>query len=177
LHPAELFRGNPDHTFTRVQQLPVADHHYCDSADFNGDGRPDFFCMVGADGGHSNNKANQLWLQNRHGGFYLAPGAWGAADPSGRGRDVAAFDANRDGRPDLFLGNGSSKKFHSQNRLFLNVGQAFVENTKLTSDPRGGGICVSPADYNGDGWPDIFVCGRPNHLYTSVKGSRYTAAA
>ena len=171
LQPAELFRGNANGTFTKVRELPVADRHYCTSGDFDGDRRPDFFCTIGASGGHSDSKSNQLWLQRSPGTFTMVAGAWGAADPAGRGRDVATLDANNDGRPDLFIGNGSGRNFPSSDKLFLNRRGSFAEHTGWTANPRGGGICVAPADYNRDGRTDIFVCGRPNHLYTALRAT------
>lgn len=182
--PAEIFRGNADGTFTLVQQLPVDDHHSCASADFNADGLPDFYCTIGADKGTATNKSNELWLQvpaPPPGGptFVTVPGAWGANDAMGRGRDVAAGDFNNDGLPDLYVGNGFpvSSTNPSPNRLFLNTGQSsFTDATAELGALKSGGICVVPGDYNGDGRLDVFVCGRNNHLYLN-KGGSFTDVA
>ncbi len=174
LYGTELFRGNSNGTFTLVKTLPLADRHGCDAGDFNGDSWPDFYCAVGAEGGTSNNKSNELWLQNKNThAFSLVPGAWGADDPSGRGRDVAAFDANRDGRVDLFVGNGYANLYPSVNRLFINAGGRFVEQAGAAiNNP--GGVCVAPADYDRDGDIDIYACGTPNRLLQRQPNGTYS---
>jgi hypothetical protein len=174
LYGTELFHGAADGTFTLVKTLPLADRHGCDSADFNGDTWPDFYCAVGALKGTTSNKSNELWLQDpvTH-DFALVDGAWGARDGAGRGRDVAAFDANGDGRQDLFVGNAYGNQFPSPNRLFINTGGAFVEQPSPAIN-KSGGICVAPADYDADGDVDIYVCGTPNHLLRRNADGSYT---
>ena len=171
--PTELFRGNNDGSFTRTQTLPIADRHYCAAADFNGDGLLDFYCTIGAEKGTATNKSNELWLQVTGAAFVSVPGAWGANDPMGRGRDVAAADFNGDGRSDLLVGNGFpvSSTNPSPNRLYLNTGTSFTEASAELGAAKSGGICVVPGDYNSDGRLDVFVCGRNNHLYLSQGGS------
>lgn len=174
LFGTELYRGSADGTFTLVKTLPLADRHGCDAADFNGDGWPDFYCAVGALRGTTNNKSNDLWLQDPYThDFARVPGAWGASDGAGRGRDVAAFDANRDGLVDLFVGNGYGKLYPSYNKLYLNQGDRFVEQVSAPIN-KPGGICVAPADYDTDGDTDIYVCGNPNHLYRRNADGSYT---
>jgi len=179
LAPTELFRGNSGGTFTLVQALPSADRHYCAAADFNADGRPDFYCTIGADKGTATNKSNELWLQGLDGSFASVAGAWGAADPMGRGRDVAAADFNNDGRPDLFVGNGFpvSSTNPSPNRLYLNTGTSFTDASADLGALKSGGICVLTGDYNADGRLDIFVCGRNNHLYYAKPDGTYADKA
>lgn len=176
LYGTEIYHGHADGTFTLAQTLPLADRHGCDAADFDADGYPDFFCAVGAQRGTVNDKANELWLQDPAATttpFTKVEGAWGAADPSGRGRDVAAFDANGDGRIDLFVGNLYPELYPSPNRLFLNTGTGFVEQRGAAIN-KTGGICVAPADYDHDGDVDIFVCGTPNHLLRRNADGSYT---
>lgn len=176
LFGTEIFRGHADGTFTLTQTLPPADRHGCDSADFNADGLLDFYCAVGAEKGTTNDKANELWLQDPYDHeipFHKVDGAWGAADPAGRGRDVAAFDANGDQLVDLFVGNTYGKLYPSPNRLFLNTGGGFTEQ-RSTAINKSGGICVAPADFDSDGDTDIFVCGTPNHLLRRNADGSYT---
>lgn len=172
--PAELFRGEADGTFHKVQELPTSDRHYCASADFNRDGLADIFCSVGADKGTSSSKSNELWIQSPQGTFLSIPDAYGANDPTGRGRDVATLDVDNDGWADLFLGNDFPIDYPSPNRLYMNNHGLVFEDTVFTYGPGSGGICANAADFNRDGWQDLFVCGRPNRLFVS-RGGQYFA--
>lgn len=173
---AQLYHGNADGTFTLVQTLPVVDRHSCDSGDFDGDGHADFYCTVGADAGTSDDKANELWLQDPQSTgapFRLVPGAWGATDPTGRGRVAAAFDANEDGLTDLFVGNAVGTTYPSPDRLYLNTGTGFVEKVSSVLN-KSRGLCAAPADYDADGDMDLFACGTPNHLWRQNADGGYT---
>lgn len=176
--PWELFRNNGNGTFTRTQALPTDDRHRCTTADFDQDTRPDFYCSVGASSGHGTSKANELWLQQPDRTFREQPGAWTAVDPSGRGRDSTAFDVDNDVFPDLFVGNAVPVDFPSPNRLWRNEGgMTFREDTGAGLTQSHGGYCAEPADYDGDGWDDIFVCGDRAYLYRSEAGVRFTDRA
>lgn len=175
--PAELFRGQADGTFVKIQEFATADRHYCASADFNQDNLPDIYCSIGADKGTSSTKSNELWMQGFDGIFVSVPLAQGASDSTGRGRDVTTFDANRDGWADVFLGNDFPIEYPSQNRLFMNESGTELRDTSFTSQPGSGGICVNVADFNGDGWEDVFVCGRPNRLFVSRGGRSFVNKA
>ncbi|MFC5177341.1 FG-GAP repeat domain-containing protein [Nocardioides taihuensis] len=164
---AQLFHGSADGSFALVQTLPVADRHGCGAGDFDGDGYADIYCALGADDGTSATKANELWLQDPQSTgapFALVDGAWGAVDPTGRGRVVSAFDANEDGLTDLFVGNAVKNVYPSPNRLYLNTGTRFVEVVSSVIN-KSRGLCAAPADYDEDGDMDFFACGTPNHLY------------
>jgi hypothetical protein len=173
---AQLFHGNADGSFTLVQTLPVVDRHSCDDGDFNGDGHLDFYCTIGADAGTSDTKANELWFQDPQSTgdpFHLVPGAWGATDPTGRGRVAAAFDANGDGLTDLFVGNAVGTLYPSPDRLYLNTGTQFVEKVSSVLN-KSRGLCAAPADYDADGDMDLFACGTPNHLWRQNADGSYT---
>jgi enediyne biosynthesis protein E4 len=87
---------------------------------------------------------------------------------------VAAFDYNKDGRPDIFFTNGAniatlkkdSPGFY--NRLFRNDGNgSFTDVTKQAGlAGTGYDMGVAIGDYDNDGFPDIFVAGlHGNSLY------------
>jgi hypothetical protein len=96
---------------------------------------------------------------------------------------VAVFDYNRDGRPDIFFTNGAniqtlvkdSPKF--SNRLFRNDGRgAFTDVTKQAGLTGAGyDIGVAAADYDNDGYPDLFVAGvHRNALYHNNRNGTFT---
>ena len=80
---------------------------------------------------------------------------------------VAVFDYNQDGRPDIFFTNGANLETLDKddpkyrNRLFRNDGQgAFTDVTEkvgLAGTGYDDGVAV--ADYDNDGYPDLFVAG------------------
>ena len=83
---------------------------------------------------------------------------------------VAIFDYNHDGRPDIFFTNGAniatlqkdSQKY--RNRLFRNDGGGKFTDVTDAAGLAGTGydIGVAVADYDNDGWPDLFVAGCPS---------------
>ena len=96
---------------------------------------------------------------------------------------VAVFDYNRDGRPDLFFTNGANletlkkdaPKF--RNRLFRNDGNGVftdvTEKAGLAGTGYDGGVAA--ADYDNDGYPDLFVAGvHRNTLYRNNGDGTFT---
>jgi hypothetical protein len=87
---------------------------------------------------------------------------------------VAVLDYDGDGRPDLFFTNGarqpglekSDPSFY--NRLYRNRGDGTFEDVTDRARVRGEGYSVAAAvaDFNNDGFPDLFVAGvNRNILY------------
>ncbi len=80
---------------------------------------------------------------------------------------VAVFDFNKDGRPDVFFANGANlqtlKKDSTRysNRLFRNDGNGVFTDVTAKAGLAGSGFdCgVAVADYDNDGYPDLFVAG------------------
>jgi len=96
---------------------------------------------------------------------------------------VAVFDYNRDGRPDIFLTNGAdiatlqkdSPKY--RNHLFRNDGNGHFSDVTDAAGLAGAGydIGVAVADYDNDGYPDIFVAGvHHNTLYHNNGNGTFT---
>jgi len=89
---------------------------------------------------------------NRFTDVTLASGIY--SSKIGFGLGVSAGDLNRDGWTDLYVSND----FFERDYLYLNQNGRFVEISvdaikTMSLSSMGGDI----ADYNGDGWPDIFV--------------------
>jgi hypothetical protein len=129
-------------------------------ADVNGDGLDDVFV------GGGNGVPGKLFLQRKDGSFAeSAQGQPWAADSAYEDWGALFFDANGDGRPDLYVASGgyqlapSSPKL--QDRLYINQGQGRFTRaehalpTMLTST-----ATVRAGDFNGDGRLDLFVGGR-----------------
>jgi enediyne biosynthesis protein E4 len=144
------------------------------TGDFDNDGNVDLY-ITGVGG-------NQLFRNNGDGTFTDVSKASGAGDPASWGVSAAFLDFDRDGLLDLFVGNylNSSPQNHvactgvagfpdycrpsayraQPGRLYRNVGGGkFVDVTIASglAGQFGPALGVSTADFNGDGWIDIFV--------------------
>jgi hypothetical protein len=138
-----------------------------DAADYDGDGRLDLVVTNFAQ------DVNTLY-RNRDGSqFEDVTGAAGLAAPTfmRMGWGAAFFDADLDGRPDLFFANGHiypnvdefpslNETFRQKNQLLLNVGGRFVD----VSDTAGPGLQVMKSsrglavgDLDNDGDLDLVV--------------------
>lgn len=85
----------------------------------------------------------------------------------GKALGISVADYDRDGHPDLFVANDSMMEF-----LFHNKGDGTFEEVGLPSgvavDGDGrtfAGMGTDFADYNNDGWPDVFVDDLANQKY------------
>jgi hypothetical protein len=180
-HPADLWLNNHDGTFTASDATyftQIKDRHDCLAADFFHTGRQDMFCSVGADRG-SAVKANALYIQQPDHTFTDQAYQENVTDPWGRGRYGAVLDANNDGYADIFYGAESLRPdgMPSVNRFYINTGQgSFVDDPAMGLDANIGSLCAHTVDYNGDGWPDLLVCGETGglHLFRNDQGQGFT---
>jgi hypothetical protein len=87
---------------------------------------------------------------------------------------VAVLDYDRDGLPDLYFVNGARQPQLEKvdlsfwNRLFRNKGKFVFEDVTERAGVRGAGFSMgaAAADYDNDGFPDLFVAGvHRNILY------------
>ena len=171
-----LLRQEPVGKFTPVLAGTFAarqDRHGCTSADFNGDERPDLYCVRGACKGVCTiNYPNELYLQREDLTFAKIAGAWGASDPHGRGRDALAFDFDQDGDMDLLVANEKSTAFPTVgNHLWRNDGGKFVE-VKGTPPAHTQGTLRVTAVPKPSGYPDV-VMQTPQQIiyYHNVEGT------
>ena len=130
-------------------------------ADVNGDGLEDVY--VGGTPGHP----GQLYLQTAKGGFQLSPQP--AFDQFKDFEDGAILflDADHDGDSDLFIGpagnNNPPDSRQMQFRMFINDGHGHFTLDASTFQNNGNGANTSAAiaaDFNDDGYPDLFIGGR-----------------
>jgi hypothetical protein len=89
------------------------------------------------------------------------------ADSPGKGLGLAFADFDSDGLTDVFVANDSVRQ-----SLFRNNGDGTFEDVALVSGAgydEGGktfaGMGVDAADYDNDGWPDIFITVLSNETY------------
>ena len=99
----------------------------------------------------------------------------GFAKSPGKGLGVAFEDVDRDGWPDIFVANDSfpQQLFRNQRdgtfaEMALPAGVAYDDDGKVFA-----GMGLGVADYDNDGWPDLFVNALANQgysLFRNLKG-------
>jgi hypothetical protein len=129
-------------------------------ADVNGDGLDDIFI------GGGSGAAGKLMLQHKDGSFAESTqGQPWEADKAYEDWAAVFFDANGDGRPDLYVASGGYQLPPTsellQDRLYINQGSGrFVRDAKALPPMLTSKGTVRVGDFNGDGKPDLFVGGR-----------------
>lgn len=187
---SKLMRNNGDGTFTWVAQGTWSarntegkqiDRHACAWADVDGNGLKDVYCTVGRNSMNQVKTAlvdNEMWLQLTPGQFTDVGTQWRLGDACGRGRYPAFLDVNRDGWPDLFVGNDTPRTvtpdscddpangYPNENaKFFVNLaGHGFRAAPEYDVDVLGAGnSCAVPVDYDKDGWVDLLTCHFVSH--------------
>ncbi len=141
-------------------------------ADVNADGWLDIYvCYSGR--GDDDSRRNQLFINQKNLTFKEEAKAWGLDDP-GYGTQAAFFDYDRDGDLDCFVLNHNIKEYrnfenddirHTRDplagdKLLENRGGFFTdisEQAGIPGNPLGFGLGLAIADFDEDGWPDIYV--------------------
>jgi enediyne biosynthesis protein E4 len=187
-----LYHNNGDGTFADVtEKAGVAAPGWSSSAvwfDYDNDGRLDLFVCQFADFTKANNKfcgnpetgeryyciptiydpmPSWLYHNNGDGTFTDVSRQAGIAEHPGKAWGVVATDVNNDGWMDLFVANDTMANF-----LFINRGRGRFEEAGLAAgvayDEMGearSGMGVDSADYDQDGWMDLFVANIDHQEY------------
>jgi hypothetical protein len=185
-----LYHNNGDGTFTDVtEKAGVAAPGWSSSAvwfDYDNDGRLDLFVCRFVDFDKSKNlpckadnkpgyciprlykpMASWLFHNNGNGTFTDVSKASGIGNYLGKAWGVVATDIDNDGRLDLFVANDTVQNFLFANRggKFEEIGaQAGVAYSEA-GRPRSG-MGIDSADYNQDGWMDLFVANIDHEMYS-----------
>jgi hypothetical protein len=183
-HPPLLYRNNGDGTFSD-QSLKggIVTSSWTTSAvwfDYDNDGKLDLFLCSFVEYGLKrhifcgdnklgrayyciprvfNPTPSYLFHNNGDSTFTDVSKSSGISKSLGKALGVVATDINNDGLMDLFVANDTVQNF-----LFVNRGEGKFEEVGLMAEvaysedgrPRSG-MGVDSADFNGDGWPDLFV--------------------
>jgi len=147
-----LYHNNQDGTFTRVDSAPITTDimtaEGCVWADFDNDGDLDLFVSVGLG-------ANDVLYRNGGGGVFTRLTNSPPVQSGGNSRGCAWADFDNDGWVDLFVANEKSQN----NFLFHNDGgNGFTRIlTGAIATDRGNSFGCCWADYDNDGYQDLFV--------------------
>ena len=188
-----LYHNNGNGTFTDfTKKAGLPTEGWASSAvwfDYDNDGKLDLFICRFVDFDKSKNKfcgnrqtgaryyciprvyePTPSWLfhNNGDGTFTDVSRESGIAKSLGKAWGVVACDINNDGRMDLFVANDTVENF-----LFVNRGNAKFEEVGLqanvgfsTEGRARSGMGVDAADYDQDGWTDLFVTNVDQEMYS-----------
>ncbi len=193
-----LYRNNGDGTFTDVtEKAGVAAPGWASSAvwlDYDNDGKLDLFVCRFVDFDKSKNKfcgneqtgdryyciprvyppaKSWLFKNNGDGTFQDVSAESGIAEVLGKAWGVVATDVNNDGWMDLFVANDTVPNF-----LFVNHNGKFEEagvgaGIAYSQEGRArSGMGVDSADYDQDGWQDLFVANVDQEMYSLYHNNR-----
>ncbi len=187
-----LYHNNRDGTFTDVtEKAGVGVSGWTTSAvwfDYDNDGKLDLFVASFVEYDKTKNvlctddlnktyyciprnykpTASHLFHNNGDGTFTDVSKESGIANYPGKSFGVVATDVNNDGLMDLFVANDTMPNF-----LFINKGGGKFEEAGLAAGvafsdagrPRSG-MGVDAADYDGDGWQDLFVANIDHEFFS-----------
>jgi hypothetical protein len=186
-----LYHNNHDGTFTDVTRGSGLDvEMYAMGvaiADYDNDGHEDVY-ITALDGDHL--------FHGLGGGKFADVTKTSGIQNANFGTSAAWLDYDRDGKVDLFVANyvqwsaktdlwcsldGTSKSYctpesykGTRSRLFHNLGNGRFEDVGI-GDTTSKSLGVTVLDYDGDGWPDLFVANdtQPNKLYRNMHNGTF----
>jgi hypothetical protein len=194
--PHALYRNTGKGTFTNITAGSGLDVEMYGMgvavADYDNDGRDDVYITA--------LEGDRLFHNEGGGRFRDVTKAAGIVNAS-FGTSAAWLDYDRDGQVDVFVANyvqwtpqndlwcsldGASKSYCTPesykgvpSKLYRNLGGGKFEDASRKAgvdDPTSKSLGVTVLDYNGDGWPDLFVANdtEPNKLYRNNRNGTFT---
>jgi len=172
--PLRLFHRNEDGTFTdRAAQAGLSTQLgglNIVQTDYNNDGNLDILVLRG---GWETPQRKSLLRNNGDGTFTDVTVASGLATAPTGTQAAVWTDIDNDGFVDLFVGNenGPAQLFHNnRNGTFEDIAE------KAGVARRGFNKGVAAADYDNDGWPDLYVSnlGGTNFLYRNNRNGTFS---
>lgn len=161
-------------------------------ADVNGDGWLDvYICRSGK--GDEDSRRNLLFINQKNGTFKEMAAEYGI-DDKGNSTQAVFFDYDNDGDLDLFILNHSIKRLKNFDVAYMKAAHDSVAGDKLYRNDGNGhftdvsaqagiignpicfGLGVAIADFNGDGWPDMYVTNdydEDDYLYINQKDGSF----
>jgi len=186
-----LYRNNHDGTFTDITRGSGLDIEMYGMgvaiADYDNDGHEDVY-ITALEGDHL--------FRGLGGGKFVDVTKASGIQNANFGTSAAWLDYDRDGKVDLFVANyvqwsvkadlwcsldGSTKSYctpesykGTRSRLFHNLGNGKFEDVGI-GDANSKSLGVTVLDYDGDGWPDLFVSNdtQPNKLYRNLHNGMF----
>ena len=141
--------------------------------DLNGDNREDLYI------GGSSGTPGSLFFQQANGQFLSVQKPLFDTDKDSEDTDCAIFDANGDGKNDLYVASGSNEVSNSSSsladRLYFNSsgGKLVKSDQILPANQFESTSTVKPADYDLDGDIDLFVGVRSTPFYYGLPASGF----
>src|SRR5450755_1096669 len=191
-----LYRNNHDGTFTDITRGSGLDIEMYGmgiaAADYDNDGLPDLYITA--------LEGDRLFHNEGHGHFRDVTPQSGIHNAN-FATSAAWLDYDKDGKADLFVANyvawskdkdlwcsldGTAKSYctpesynGTSSKLYHNLGNGKFEDVTAKAglgDKTGKALGIVVFDYNGDGWPDIFVSNdtQPSKLYKNNGNGTFT---
>jgi hypothetical protein len=191
-----LYRNNKNGTFTDITAGSGLDSEMYGIGvavgDFDNDGRDDIYVTA---------LEGDRLFHNEGGGKFKDVTKASGIQNANFGTSAAWFDYDRDGKLDLFVGNyvqwtpkndpwcsldGATKSYctpesykGTESKLYHNLGNGRFEDVTVKAglaEPTSKSLGVTVIDYDGDGWPDLFVSNdtQPNKLYHNNRNGTFS---
>jgi hypothetical protein len=196
---AALYRNNKNGTFTDITAGSGLDVEMFGMgvaiADYDNDGREDVYITA---------LEGDRLFHNEGGGKFRDVTKQAGIQNANFGTSAAWLDYDRDGKADLFVANyvqwsskadlwcsmdGSTKSYctpesykGNSSKLFHNLGNGRFEDVTQKAglgEANSKSLGIAVIDFNGDGWPDLFVSNdtQPNKLYRNNRNGTFTEEA
>ena len=164
-------------------------------ADVNADGWLDIYISRSGKGDDESRK-NLLFINQKNGAFKEMAGKYGI-DDMGYSTQAAFFDYDKDGDLDLYVLNHPVKRLTrfdvayvkaardplAGDHLYRNDGGRFADvsaDAGISGNPISFGLGVAVADFNEDGWPDLYISNdydEDDYLYINLHNGTFKESA